>query len=180
MYLCLFVNIISANGSPILECSCLHQTKPKKTNQKKTKLDREFLVWSSKMCFLVFLEFFVFWFGNRTTKKKRVFLFVFLYLMEVKKVQKTKKNTRFFLVVHQTLCPKPNLKFEKSKKKLLCFFCFFWTFFTSIRYKKNKKHKVFFCSSISKPKELKENKTKNIFELQTKNSLSSSVFFFFV
>ena len=37
MYLCLFVNIyiyISANGSAILECSCLHQTKPKK------KLDR--------------------------------------------------------------------------------------------------------------------------------------------
>ena len=91
-----------------MQLLALYKTKTNKKN-KKTKLDREFLVWSSKIC-LVFLEFFFVFLGFEIEKhKKPCVFFGFLYLMEAKNVQKNTKT--MFFVFHQKLCPKPNLKF---------------------------------------------------------------------
>ena len=157
MYLCLFANIYFCQWicNFGMQLSCLHQTKPKKKKNNKT-WQRIFGLELKDCFFGVSLRFlFFFWFWNRKNQKRLVF-FCFSYLMEVKTVQKNKKNTMFFFVFHQKLCPKPNLKFWKTKKKL-CFFGFLnFLYFHKIQ-KKQKRTRCFLVFLFQHQK--------NIFEL---------------
>ena len=82
-------------------------TKPRETQKtKKPKLFRECLVWGSCLFFLVFLEFFLFFFGHDLEKTKKIQgFFGFLDKLMVKELWKTKKTWN---------------------QKKSGFFCFFW------------------------------------------------------
>ena len=159
-------------------------TKPRETQKtKKPKLFRECLVWGSCLFFLVFLEFFLFFFGHDLEKTKKIQgFFGFLDKLMVKELWKTQKNLKpkkfrfflFFLGIVVTcllkICPKT--------KKTWVFLVFCLTSSKS-SFKKTKKTLSSFSFFKVMTKKIRGKPKKNKHEPQTKHSLKSFGFLVF-
>ena len=101
-------------------CTKQNQENKRKTKkQNKQNLTDNFWLGAQRSFFCFPWVFFCFLFLNRKPKKTLCFLF-FCTLCKQRRFKKPKKH-ELFLVFHQKLCPKPNLKFWKTKQNLVFF-----------------------------------------------------------
>ena len=158
-----------------------------KTKKPKNQNFLEKFWFQVKRCFfLVFLEFFCFfWFRFLKTKKNLGFFWFFegsLVLLEER--QNTKKTQGFFGCLVRCLEHMYEQSMKKPKKNLefFCFFCFFALLQVRLPSKKQKNPSFFLVLknlNQKNPKKLKENQKKTSFDLKPKLLQKVLVFWFF-